>query len=213
MRVSVVATGIDAEAGAERGAERPKAVPLSLIVSRSLEDEPARQKAPQEPAQGCQVADAETAIEPHAQNQPAEDRPEDEQPADNKTVAAAPFTGDGANSKEAGEQSLETGGGVGGEKGGGPGEYGVRYIVWDRKLETRIYKIPTIQIARVRNEPHVEKLKVFASLEEAKAAAGAILSRIIYEQEANGWSTNSTKERRVNLMCETEIELPNYFVL
>ncbi len=38
-------------------------------------------------------------------------------------------------------------------------------------------------------------------------------SRIIYEQEANGRSTNSTKERRVNLMCETEIELPNYFVL
>jgi hypothetical protein len=190
-----VATGIDAEAqgeaGAERGAERPKAVPLSLIVSRSLEDEPARQKAPQEPAQGCQVADAETAIEPHAQNQPAEDRPEDEQPANNKTVAAAPFTGDGAKSEEA----------------------GVRYIVWDRKLETRIYKIPTIQIARVRNEPHVEKLKVFASLEEAKTAAGAILSRIIYEQEANGRSTNSTKERRVNLMCETEIELPNYFVL
>ncbi|MCH8926764.1 MAG: cell division protein FtsZ, partial [Proteobacteria bacterium] len=51
MRVSVVATGIDTEAQGERGAERPKSVPLSLIVSRSLEDKPARQKASQEPAE------------------------------------------------------------------------------------------------------------------------------------------------------------------
>ncbi|MCH7795796.1 MAG: cell division protein FtsZ [Proteobacteria bacterium] len=51
MRVSVVATGIDAEAQGERGAERPKAVPLSLIVSRSLKDKLARQKAAKEPAE------------------------------------------------------------------------------------------------------------------------------------------------------------------
>ncbi len=46
MRVSVVATGIETEASTER----PKAVPLSLIVSRSVEDKPAWQKASQEPA-------------------------------------------------------------------------------------------------------------------------------------------------------------------
>ena len=51
MRVSVVATGIDAEAQGERAAERPKAVPLSLIVSRSLKDKLARQKAAKEPAE------------------------------------------------------------------------------------------------------------------------------------------------------------------
>jgi cell division protein FtsZ len=64
MRVSVVATGIETEVGAER----PKAVPLSLIVSRSVEDKPAWQKASQEPAgrpaqptPGASGADAETA--------------------------------------------------------------------------------------------------------------------------------------------------------
>ena len=68
MRVSVVATGIDTEAQGERGAERPKSVPLSLIVSRSLEDKPAQQKASQEPAEtpaqpihAAPGAEAETA--------------------------------------------------------------------------------------------------------------------------------------------------------
>jgi len=68
MRVSVVATGIDAEAQGEVGAERPKSVPLSLIVSRNLEDKPARQKASQEPTTkpaqpkpGAPVAEAEKA--------------------------------------------------------------------------------------------------------------------------------------------------------
>ncbi|MCH8998368.1 MAG: cell division protein FtsZ [Proteobacteria bacterium] len=68
MRVSVVATGIDAEAqgerGAERGAERPKAAPLSLIVSRSFEDKPARQKAAQGPAERpAQLAPAQLTPE------------------------------------------------------------------------------------------------------------------------------------------------------
>jgi hypothetical protein len=152
------------------------------------------------------------AIEQLTQYQPAEDRPEDGQPADNKTVAAAPFAGDSANSEEAGEQSLETGGGVDGEKGGGQGKNGVRYIVRDRELETRIYKIAAIQAARIRNEPHAEKLKVFANLEEAKAAAGAILSRIIYEKEEKGRSTYLIKARRANLMYETDTKVTNYFV-
>ena len=119
---------------------------------------------------------------------------------------------DGANSEEAGEQGPETGGGVGGEKGGDQGKYGVRYVVWDRELETRIYKIAALQTARIGNEPHAEKLKVFASLEEAKAAADAILSRIIYNKKEKGRSTCSTKEDRVNLMYETDTEVTNYFV-
>jgi hypothetical protein len=201
MRVSVVATGIEAER-----AEQPKQATLGFVTSLTTA------KLVPEPAEECQVADAETAIEQLTQYQPAEDRPEDGQPADNKTVAAAPFAGDGANSEEAGEQSLETGGGVDGEKGGGQGKYGVRYIVRDRELETRIYKIAAIQSARIRNEPHAEKLKVFANLEEAKAAAGAIFSRIIYEKEEKGRSTYLIKARRANLMYETDTKVTNYFV-
>ena len=53
---------------------------------------------------------------------------------------------------------------------------------------------------------------MFASLEEAKAAADAILSRIIYEKKEKGRSTYSTKEGRVNLTYETETEVTNYFV-
>ncbi len=127
-------------------------------------------------------------------------------------MAAVLFTGNGANSEEAGEQSPETGGEVDGEKEGRQGNYGVRYVVWDRELETRIYKIAALQTARIRNEPHAEKLKVFANLEEAKAAADAILSRIIYNKKEKVRSTCSTKEGRVNLMYETETEVTNYFV-
>ncbi|MFB3151542.1 MAG: cell division protein FtsZ [Alphaproteobacteria bacterium] len=59
MRVSVVATGIDAEAGTER----PKAV-LSLIVSRSVEADSARKEATASPAEQIPEvpgAEAETA--------------------------------------------------------------------------------------------------------------------------------------------------------
>ncbi|MFQ5568004.1 MAG: cell division protein FtsZ, partial [Paracoccaceae bacterium] len=51
MRVSVVATGIDAQAQPER----PKAVPLSLIVSRSLDDQAARETTPEAAAAHTQA--------------------------------------------------------------------------------------------------------------------------------------------------------------
>ncbi len=73
MRVSVVATGIETEADAER----PKAVPLSLIVSRSVEDKPAWQKASQElagrpaqPTPGASGDEAETAPDDEAETAP-----------------------------------------------------------------------------------------------------------------------------------------------
>ncbi len=76
MRVSVVATGIEAER-----VELPKPATLDMVFRRA-----AAMRVP-EPAEGCQVADAETAIEHLTQYQPAEDRPEEEQRADNKTMA------------------------------------------------------------------------------------------------------------------------------
>ncbi len=98
------------------------------------------------------------------------------------------------------------------ERRGGQGKNGVRYVVRDCELETRIYKIAATQRMRIRSEPHAEKLKVFANLEEAKAAVGAILSRIIYEKEEKGRSTYLIKARRANLMYETETKVTNYFV-
>ncbi len=159
---------------------------------------------------------AETATEQLTQDRPAEDgpkdRPEDGQQANDKTVAAVLFTGNGADSEEAGEQSPETGGEVDGEKEGRQGNYGVRYVVWDRRHETKIYTIAAIQTARIHNEPHAKKLKVFASLEDAKAAAGVILTRSMYEKESKGRFTYCTNKGRANLKYEIGKEVPNYFV-
>ncbi len=232
IRVSVVAT--DIEAGRVEQVEQPKLATLDLVVS------PAAAKLAPEPAEESRVADAEvaadavaetvaetvaeiateTATEQLTQDRPAEDRPEDGpedrpedgQQASDKTVAAVLFTGSGANSEEAGERSPETGGEVDGEKEGHQGNYGVRYVVWDRKHATKIYTIAAIQTARIHNEPHAKKLKVFARLEDAKAAAGAILTRSMYEKESKGRFTYCTNKGRANLKYEIGKEVPNYFV-
>ncbi len=213
MRVSLVATDIEGEQVGQ-----PKPATPGLVTSPAaakLVPEPAEgcQTVDAEPAEGCQTVDAEIATEQLTRNQPAEDRQKDEQPAENKNVADFPFTGSDANTEEASEQNLEPSGEIGGEKEGSQSDFSVRFVVWDRELNTKIYKITTIQEARIRNEPHAEKLKVFASLEEAKAAAGAILNRIpILQTKRNARSPYSTKGGRVNHMYEAETEVLNYFV-
>ena len=205
MRVSLVATDIEAER-----VEQPKPTTLNLVTS------PAAATLVPAPAEECQAADAEIAIEQLTRNQPAENRPEDRQsdrqPANSKSAAAVPFTGDGANTEGASEQHPDTDGGIGGEKNGDQGSHGVRYVVWDRELETKIFKIRTIQEARVRSEPHAENLEVFASLEEAKEAADTILNRIPVLRKGNGRSTYSTSACQANFMYQAEAEVLNYFV-
>ena len=61
MRVSVVATGIDAEAAAQ--GTQPHSVPLSLIVNRDTDQAAAPEPAP-EPAAPAASVEPETAIEP-----------------------------------------------------------------------------------------------------------------------------------------------------
>jgi cell division protein FtsZ len=229
MRVSLVATDIEAER-----AEQPKPTTLNLVTSPAvatlipapaegcqaadaeLVTSPAAATLVPAPAEECQAADAEIAIEQLTRNQPAEDRPEDRQsdrqPANSKSAAAVPFTGDDANTEGASEQHPDTDGGIGGEKNGAQGSHGVRYVVWDRELETKIFKIRTIQEARVRSEPHAENLEVFASLEEAKEAADTILNRIPVLRKGNGRSTYSTSACQANLMYQAETEVLNYFV-
>ncbi len=158
---------------------------------------------------------AEVGAEQLAKNKLAEDGLKDrseDRPADNETVAVVLSSGNGADSEEAGERSPETGGEVDGEKEGRQGNYGVRYVVWDRKHETKIYTIAAIQTARIHNEPHAKKLKVFASLEDAKAAASVILTRSMYEKESKGRFTYCTSKGRANLKYEIGKEVPNYFV-
>jgi len=52
-----------------------------------------------------------------------------------------------------------------------------RYLVFDRGLGTEISRINTNLTARVRNETEGQKLEIFDSLEDAKAATTVIIER------------------------------------
>ncbi len=52
-----------------------------------------------------------------------------------------------------------------------------RFVVVDHGLDTSVYKIPSNQTARLKNEFGNEGLEVFDSFEDAKAAALLIVNR------------------------------------
>jgi cell division protein FtsZ len=85
----------------------------------------------------------------------------------------------------------------------------MRYIVRESGPDTDIYKAPLVQIARIRNEPHADKLKVFDSLDEAKAAVRSILRRIHSEQEKRDLVLARYGGRVAHW---TEKDVPPYFV-
>jgi cell division protein FtsZ len=91
-------------------------------------------------------------------------------------------------------------------------EAGVRYVVWERELMTGIYKAPRIQLARMRNEPHAEKLKVFDSIEDARTAADAIFSRIIRQRKARRLPYSFIERTKADLICRSSEEVPSYFI-
>ncbi len=163
MRVSVVATGIEAGIGAGIGAEQAETMPLNLVVGRSFE----------KPA-------AEATRQPDAA-QPAEviELPKDDPTLEKPSEDLAPS---------------------------------VRYIVWERDLKTNIFKTPEVQVARVRNEPHADRLKVFDSIDDAKAAAEVIFGRIIRQRKASGLPYSFIERSKADLICRSDREVPSYFV-
>jgi hypothetical protein len=88
----------------------------------------------------------------------------------------------------------------------------VRYVVWERELKTNIFKAQEVQVARVRNEPHADRLKVFDSIDDAKAAADVIFSRIIRQRKANGLPYTFIERSKADLICRSDREVPNYFL-
>jgi hypothetical protein len=98
------------------------------------------------------------------------------------------------------------------EKPGEDREASLRYVVWERDLRTSIFKTPRIQLARVRNEPHADKLKVFDSIEDAKAAAGAVFTRIIRQRKARRLPYSYIERAKSDLIGRSGKELPSYFV-
>ena len=71
----------------------------------------------------------------------------------------------------------------------------IRFLVWDRGLESALYKIPINQTARIQNELALQgaKVQVFHSLEEAKAAATSIVDSIAVPK-STGFHSNSVAE-------------------
>ena len=88
----------------------------------------------------------------------------------------------------------------------------MHYVVWEVDLGARIYKVPEAKLATVGQERHAGKLKLFDTLENAKAEANAIFKRVAAERAARGLSRSILEPTLEDLMRWDENNVPHYFL-
>ena len=88
----------------------------------------------------------------------------------------------------------------------------MHFVVWEVDLGARIYKVPGTKLATVGKQPHAGKLKLFDTLEKAKAEAGAIFKRVASERSAKGLSRSILEPTLEDLMRWDENNVPHYFL-
>ena len=88
-----------------------------------------------------------------------------------------------------------------------------RYLVFDRGLGTEISRINTNLTARVRNETEGQRLEIYNSLDEAKAATTVIIERYSASLKPKpGLFSTAPKDKardrlnQVNALTEDDIE-------
>ena len=86
------------------------------------------------------------------------------------------------------------------------------YVVFEDDVGARIYKVPVAKSALIASEPHADRLKLFDSLEKAKAVALINCERITKERRAQGLRFEPVNPPEPDFMTLTESTVPNYFL-
>lgn len=86
------------------------------------------------------------------------------------------------------------------------------YLVWQFEWGARIYKVKEGDLGLVKRPPDADKLKMFDDLENAKAEAAFILTRVTANRAARGLPSVASTPSLQDLMSWDEKNVPDYFV-
>ena len=85
-----------------------------------------------------------------------------------------------------------------------------RFFLLDNSHEVGLYKAPAQLTARILNESPETNVEVFDSFDEARAAAGAVFDRYLYECRRWGLPTQEVEHFLSDMDVRGEAAVPSY---